>query len=59
MTEADKFECAKRELAMRRKMYPQWVSSGGMKQAAADWQIQCMEAIVEDYRKICEGERLI
>jgi hypothetical protein len=59
MTEADKFECAKRELAMREKMYPQWVASGSMKQAVADWQIACMAAIVEDYRKICGGERLI
>jgi hypothetical protein len=59
MTEADKFDCAKRELAMREKMYPQWVSSGRMKPDVARWQIQCMAAIVEDYRKICEGERLI
>lgn len=59
MTEAEKFECAKRELAMRKKVYPRWVEQGRMTQQKADREIACMSAIVEDYRKICEGERLI
>jgi len=59
MTEAEKFACAKRELAMRKAAYPRWVKEGRMKQEDADYQIECMAAIVQDYRKICEGERLI
>lgn len=59
MTEADKFACATRELSMRKKVYPRWVEQGRMTQQQADKEIACMAAIAEDYRKICEGERLI
>lgn len=59
MTETDKYNCAKRELSMRKRVYPRWVSEGRMSQEKADQEIACMAAIVEDYRKICEGERLI
>jgi hypothetical protein len=59
MTESDKYACAKRELAMRQRVYPRWVEQGRMTQTKADAEIACMSAIVEDYRKICEGERLI
>lgn len=59
MTEVEKYNCAKRELAMRKKVYPRWVEAGLMTQQKADQEIACMSAIVEDYRKVCEGERLI
>jgi hypothetical protein len=50
MTDQDKYECAKRELAMRRRVYPKWVDSGRMSQDKADHEIAVMAAIVEDYK---------
>lgn len=38
-------ECAARELGMRRKVYPNWVRAGKMKQVEADRQINMMEQI--------------
>ena len=46
-----KLRSAKRELAMRRKVYPSWVSNGRMKQTEADHEISVMEAIVADYQE--------
>lgn len=39
-----------RELGMRRRMYPQWVAKGTMRQAQADRQLKLMEAIKETVR---------
>lgn len=44
---------------MRRRLYPYAIGKHNMTQQQADHELACMEAIVEDYRKICEGERLI
>lgn len=43
-------EC-ERELAMRRRMYPQWVAKGSMKQEQADYQIKLMEEVRETVRQ--------
>jgi hypothetical protein len=59
MTEADKLACVERELKMRKSVYPRWVASGRMKQEKADYEIAAMTEIVNDYRKICDGSRLI
>ena len=37
--------CVRRELAMRKNVYPKWVQSGRMKAEAADHEIQCMQAV--------------
>ncbi len=42
--------CAERELALRRRVYPQWVQSGRMSQGKADEEIAKMAAVV-DYLK--------
>jgi hypothetical protein len=36
---------AERELALRRKLYPQWVQSGRLDPRKAQYQLACMEAI--------------
>lgn len=36
--------CVRREISMRRKVYPRWVSAGKMTQDEADRQIATMEA---------------
>lgn len=48
-TQADKLNAIKREIAMRRSVYPRWVNSGKMKQSDADYQIAIMEQIAKDY----------
>jgi hypothetical protein len=42
----DQIKCARRELAMRRNVYPKWVAGGRMKPDAADRELAGMEAIV-------------
>lgn len=59
ITDAEKFECAKRELRLRKAAYPVWVERGIMLQATADMEIERMTAIVEDYQERTKGERLI
>ena len=59
MTEMDKLKCVERELKMRLRVYPRWIEIGRMSQKQAEHELACMRAIVEDYRKIAVGDRLI
>ncbi len=58
-TAADKLAAAKREVSMRRRVYPRWVDNGKMTLAQADLETALMEAIVADYQREVEGERLL
>jgi hypothetical protein len=49
ITTADKLACAKRELAMRRGVYPRFIDAGKMSAGKAAHEIAAMEAIVRDY----------
>lgn len=49
---SEQLTSAKRELALRRNAYPKWVANGRMSQAAADHEIECMEAVVESIQKL-------
>lgn len=51
ITAADKLACVNRELAMRRNVYPKFVSSGRMSQQKADREIAVMEAIVTEFEQ--------
>jgi hypothetical protein len=55
-TDEEKQTAAKREVAMRKRVYPSWVKSGKMKQHMADYQIAVMQEIADDYEIISEGE---
>jgi hypothetical protein len=57
ITALQKYAEAKREVAMRRHVYPRWIANGRLKQEDADRQIAIMEAIVEDYRIPAEKEK--
>lgn len=46
-TPVEMLSCARRELAMRRTMYPRWVAADKMMQHISDKEIACMQAIVE------------
>lgn len=39
--------CIRRELAMRKNVYPKWVMSGRMKAEAADHEISCLQAVLD------------
>ena len=58
-TAKEKREAAERELKMRQRVYPRWVADNRMTQAKADHETAVMAEIVEDYRKLEAGDRLI
>lgn len=51
-----KLRCAKRELALRRKVYPRWVQKGRMTADEAIEEIAVMEQIVRDYENLLMPE---
>ncbi len=46
---ADKITCLQREVKMRHRAYPRWVSQGRMTLAQADHEIAVMTAVLADY----------
>ena len=58
-TAKEKREAAERELKMRQRVYPRWVTDKRMAQAKADYEMAVMAEIVEDYKKLETGDRLI
>lgn len=49
VTTKEKLASARRELALRRNVYPRFVSSGKLSHAQATHELRVMEAIVQDY----------
>jgi hypothetical protein len=47
----EQLQCAQRELAVRKKVYPKWVTDGRMSQHAAEHELDCMQSIVDTIRK--------
>lgn len=43
----DLVACAKRELRLRQRKYPEWVLAGRMKEQQSQHEIDCMQQIVE------------
>ena len=56
---SEQIACVRREIAMRRRVYPRWIESGKMTQAKADREIAVMEAVLATLEKLSEHERLI
>jgi hypothetical protein len=56
MTIKEQLDCAKRELAMRERVYPRWVLQEKMDQKKADHEIACMKAIVATLTPLAEQE---
>lgn len=44
----DKIKCLRREIALRKNVYPKWVDSGRMKKEDAEREIAVMQAIHDD-----------
>lgn len=55
----DKKKAVERELAYRRRVYPRLIASGKMTDGFAATQIAIFEAILADYEKAEQSERLI
>jgi hypothetical protein len=45
-------ECAKRELAMRRRVYPRFIENGSMTGQKANQELAAMEAIVATLQRL-------
>lgn len=56
ITARDKHDCARREVAQRRHVYPRLVAAEKMSAQFADRQLELMQAIAEDYRAQAERE---
>lgn len=41
----DQIKCVRRELAMRKTVYPKWTASGKMKPEAAERELAAMQAV--------------
>lgn len=40
-------DCVKREIAMREKLYPDWVQAKRLKPEKAEYELNCMKAVLE------------
>ncbi len=56
---AQQIGCVKREIAMRRRVYPRWVADGRLIQSKADAEIAAMEAVLATLQALEEKERLL
>lgn len=51
----DQIRSVEREIAMREKCYPGWVSSGRLKAATAEHELTCMRAVLRTLREVRAG----
>lgn len=54
----DQVACVGRELGMRKRCYPKWVSSERMTQKEADQEIAAMEAVYKTMREVADKNQL-
>lgn len=55
----DQVACVNREIAMRERAYPKWVTAGRMTQKKAEQEIRAMKAVQETLLELLEKERLL
>ena len=53
----DKLKCIRRELAMRKNVYPKWIKTGRMSPAQAHLELGVMEEIHADYALLLAVEK--
>lgn len=58
VTTADQLKEAKRELALRKSVYPKWIFANKISREQADWQIAIMETIVNTLEKLMMLEQV-
>jgi len=52
ITVQDQIECVEREIKMRKRVYPRWVSSFKMDQEKADREILTMQEVLKTLRQL-------
>jgi hypothetical protein len=57
MTLHEQIAEAQRELALRKKVYPQWIKAGKLDAGEAKWQIRVMEEIVRTLTRLDAEQR--
>ena len=55
ITLAEQIACVERELAMRRRAYPKWVTAKRMSQESADREITAMTAVLATLKSLHQG----
>jgi hypothetical protein len=59
ITADDKLQCAERELRYRRRVYGRLIERGKMSKRQCERELELMEAIAEDYRKLAAQKELL
>lgn len=52
---AEQIACVKREIGMRRKVYPRWVQGGMMTETKAQAETEAMEAVLKTLEGVSRG----
>ncbi|WP_291990909.1 hypothetical protein [Luteitalea sp.] len=52
----EQIKCVKREIAMRERVYPQWVRAGRMHQDEADTELRRMRAVLATLKSLPPSE---
>lgn len=55
---ADQLKEVRRELALRKRKYPEWVAKGTLTQSAADKHMELMKAVAETLEPLAKSEGL-
>jgi hypothetical protein len=58
-TAEQKLQCLEREIARRRRVFPNRVHTGRLSVGTALQELDCMRAIRDDYRILLQKERLL
>ncbi len=48
----EQITCVRRELALRKRVYPKWVAKATMRQHQADHEIECMAEVEQTLMKL-------
>ncbi len=57
MTLEQQIACVRRELAMRQRVYPKWVTAGRMTQQQADHEVNAMTAVLATLERVQSEQR--
>ena len=55
ITLSDQIACIRREIGIRKRVYSRWVAIGKMKQVQADYEILCMQSVLDTLIGIQKG----
>jgi hypothetical protein len=58
MPVAEMLKCAERELALRKRVYPNLVRRGKMTVTQSDYELKTMERIADHFRTLAADQRL-